>query len=380
MQLLEKTLFICGNGPENDNQSCEIEAIGHSMQKTVIKSRIYNTRKEYILTNNDIFSENTELCAQSIKNLLKIGKETDEKANSTALYDVFLAQTLNIIVLSPVGNAMVNDAAENGWHIEFDDLNGEHYMLDIENRIIVLEHHGFSAEGLMRSNYFANIVLTNLVKALRDVWHEKRHGGFDHLFAPEGILMLERVRNADCDVMCILVAWELRSEGHTDIWRHTIGSSLGDLAVAYSYHLERDPASQFNGKALKSAFVHWYQSLDRIKACDHQTLEYMDDVLAASEVQNPFGDKVPTHIAIELLSCMPDKTAYLQGFGREILMDPLYSGLSDAVNQAHLMHILHDLEATIVNNVAFRSAELAARIFPFEPYDEPANNGVLEDF
>lgn len=376
---MDKTLYICAAGPANNNENgTHIEITDYPMQKFISKGRINHTKREFILSDDANHAGNTVLCASSIKNLLKMDGQSADNHDSSHLYNVFLAQTLNIICLSPVGHALVHEAAETGWHIEFDDLGSEHYLLDIENKTIVLEHHGFKPEGLIRSNYFANMVLTSLVKALRDAGHEKRHGGFDHLFAPEGILMLERVRSADCDIISVFVAWELRSEGYADLWRHTIGSPLGDLAVAYSYHLERDPASQFNGKALKSAFIHWYQSEERIRACDHQTLEYMDDILASAEISNPFGEKVPTHIAIELLSCMPDKTAYLQGFGREILIDPLYSGLSDAVNQAHLMHILHDLEATIVNNVPFRSAELAARIFP-AGLSWAVTDGVLEN-
>ena len=143
-----------------------------------------------------------------------------------------------------------------------------------------------------------------------------------------------------------------------------IGSENGDLAMAYSSHMERDPSSQFNGRALKAAFREWYACEERMNTCDHQTLEYMDEMLKYSEELNPFGNKVPTHIAIELISCMPDKTAYLQGAGREVLNDPYFCGLDDPLNQSHLMHILYDLEVIFVNNVPFRDAELAARIFP----------------
>lgn len=344
-----------------------------SMQKFTTKSRINNTKREFILSNEGYCDDNTNNSSSYIENLLDLDQDCSVLRTNDALYDVFLAQTLNIISLSPTGNALVQEASEQGWRIEFDDLSGENFMIDIGRRIIALENHGLRTEGLIRSTYFANLVLISLVKALRDVWHEKRQNGSDHLFAPEGLLMLERVRSADCDIISVLVAWELRSEGYTDIWRHMIGSANGDLAVAYSYHLERDPASQFNGKALKSAFVLWFQSPDRVRTCDHQSLEYMDDILADSEEKNPFGEKMPTHIAIELLSCLPDKTAYLQGFGREILIDPQYSGLSDPLNQAHLMHILHDLEATIINNVPFRNSDLAARIFPQQ-------SGVYENF
>jgi hypothetical protein len=46
---------------------------------------------------------------------------------------------------------------------------------------------------------------------LRDIWQEKRHGGFDEKYRTEFVLTMERIRSADCDVLSILVAWELRS-------------------------------------------------------------------------------------------------------------------------------------------------------------------------
>ena len=100
--------------------------------------------------------------------------------------------------------------------------------------------------------------------------------------------------------------------------------------------------------------------------CDHNTLEYIDMVMFESEEQNPFGDKYPERLDVEILSCLPDKTAYLQGQGHNILRDPRYSGLSDPINQTHLFHIMRDLETIVVGGVAFRDADLAAKMFPDE--------------
>lgn len=329
--------------------------------KTIIKTRNSQDKKDCV-TSYDFSSDVTE--ALKIKTLLQAGLDGGLDYEASSLYDMFLMQTLNVISLSPSGLALIKDAMSDGWMLGIDDLDGNDFSIDISEKIILVSHFGLSPEGIMRSAYFSNLVLVNLVRALRDVWHEKRHGEFDTLFGPESILMLERVRAADCDVLGIMVAWELRSEGHSDIWRHAIGSDNGDLAMCYSTYMERDPSSQFNGKALKATFKEWFACEERVNTCDHQTLDYMDEILKYAEEGNPFGDKIPTHVAIELISCLPDKTAYLQGMGREILSDPLYFGLDDPLNQSHLMHILYDLEVVFVNNVPFRDAALAARIFP----------------
>ncbi len=334
------------------------------LTRTTSGSKPYKTPKQYIFSGerDDDFTANP---STSIKKLMRLANEADD-APCDNLYDIFLAQTLNLISLSPTGRALIREAADQNWSLAMVCLSESDFSIDIAAKQIELDHHGLRPEGLMRSAYFGSMALISLISALRDVWHEKRHGDFNALFSPEAILMLERVRAADCDVLSMLTAWELRCEGYTDIWRHMLGSENGDLAVVYANHIEYDPASQFNGKALKASFMQWYSAHERINECDHITLEYLDDVLQNADVKNPFGRKIPTHIGIELLSCLPDKSAYLQGFGGEILMDPKYSGLSDPVNQAHLMHILYDLEATVVNNVPFRDAKLAAKIFPLE--------------
>lgn len=190
--------------------------------------------------------------------------------------------------------------------------------------------------------------------------------GFDEHYRPEHIMTMERVRAADCDVVSVLVGWELRGAGHGDLWRHLIGAGNGDMAMIYAGHLERDPSSGYNGYALAATFRQWFRDKERVNACDHDTLEYMDDVLGCGVDQDPFGRKKPSRMNIEVLSCLPDKTAYLQGMGGEILSDPLYCGMDDPINQSHLFHILYDLEAIVVRDVPFRDAGLAKKIFPFE--------------
>ena len=83
--------------------------------------------------------------------------------------------------------------------------------------------------------------------------------------------------------------------------------------------------------------------------------------------------RIPRTCRCLVLSCLPDKTAYLQEQGHEILRDPFYSGLGDPINQAHFMQILKDIKIVRVNDVPFTDAELAAKIFPngeFTPDDK----------
>lgn len=274
-----------------------------------------------------------------------------------------LAWCIAVLSTSPTARLMIKEAMNLGWQMGLADLKGHDFHLDVPEKIIMIDNNGLLPEALGNSEYFRNIILISMVRALRDAWHEKRHGGFEKYDA-EAILMLERARAADCDVMSVLCAWELRSDGHSKLWRHLIGTDEGDMALAFSNYLEKDPSSLFTGKALAATFRQWYQGVERINASDHETLEYLDTLILSSNGENPFGKTELTPVGIELISCLPDKSAYLQRQGREILSDPLYAGLSDPINQSHFMHMMYDLQVTYVQGVPFRDTGLAEKIFP----------------
>ncbi|MCB1651678.1 MAG: hypothetical protein KDI46_06465 [Alphaproteobacteria bacterium] len=298
--------------------------------------------------------------------------EDEEDFRTRALddrYDI-LCWIVRSALESPMAARMLEEAKDEGWSVALEDLSGDQgqgpdFHLDVPERLIVLNDSGLMLAALGRSQYFCNSLLISFVRALRDVWQEKRHGGFNALYGPEAVLMLERVRSADMDVMAVLCAWELRSLGHGGIWRHLIGSDMGDLAMRFSTYLERHPADASLHGALEAAFTQWFRSEERMDACDHEILEDMDGLMKACEsAEEAFGTERLQSQGIEILSCLPDKTAYLQGRGREILNAPLYSGMNDAVNQAHLMQIMNDLKTVRVQGVAFRSRALADKIFP----------------
>lgn len=281
-------------------------------------------------------------------------------------YDDVLRLSIDILERSPSARQMLDEVCAKDWAVSFEDLRGSEYCVDVESKLLILDHNGLDPSSLGGSSYFRNVTLVTLVKAMRDIWQEKRHGGFDTHYSPDHILVMERLRAADLDVLAVLCAWELRSENYADLWRHLIGAEIGDMAMMYSGYLERDPSSAYNGQALRAVFKQWFREAGRLKSCDHDALEYMDEVLAISEETNPFGKRRPGKMNVEMLSCLPDRSAYLQGHGAETLADPLYSSVDNPINQTHLMHIMYDLEAVVVEDVAFRDADLARKIFPVE--------------
>lgn len=269
----------------------------------------------------------------------------------------FLAHILKQLSASETARLLIKEAGEQGWRLGLSHLEQHDFHLDVPSKTIVLDNHDMDAEGLLRAPYFYHAVQISIIRALRDAWQEKRHGGFDENYTPESVLLLERIRAADSDVMAVMIAWELNS----DLWRHITGAEDSDIALAFSNYLERDPSCTH--KALSAAFRQWFRNVSRVNTCDHETLEYMDEVMAMNP-GSAFGKKRAGKICVEVLSCLPDKTAYLRSAGEDILSDPLYAGLSDPINQTHFMHVMKDSSVHYVQNVPFRDAALAAKIFP----------------
>lgn len=276
-----------------------------------------------------------------------------------------LTWCMTVLAHSPLAKAMIEETKEEDWQIGFADLDGHDFHLDVPDQTAFLSNHNLEAPAIARSSYFMNATLVGFMRALRDIAQEKRHGGFEELHDPEDVMLLERIRTADLDVISTMVAWDLRENGFPEIWRYLLASESGDIAMAFSAAYDAHPFSCVKGSAPVAAFCLWFDNKDRVNACDRETLDYLDNVIMNTPYdENPFGDRNPTEIGIEILSCLPDKTAYLKGWGGEILCDPHYAGLHDEINQSHLLQIISDINVTYVGGIAFRDAGLAEKLFP----------------
>ena len=278
-------------------------------------------------------------------------------------FDV-LACAVQLLAASPSANSLIREAMDAHWQIGLANLEGRDFHLDVPEKIIILDKSNLTTSALARSGYFRHGLLMSLVRCLRDIWHEKRHGGFDQKFEPESIMALERVRAADCQSFAVLSAWELRAAGYGDVWRHVLACDEGDMAMAFSEVLERNITNYPMHNAMGSAFRQWYRDETRVTTRDHETLEYMDELLRNAAPGQAFGKTRAMAADVEILSCLPDRTAYLQRSSEEILRAPLYVGLQNIVNQSHFMQIMHDSKVTYVQDVPFRDAALAEKIFP----------------
>ena len=293
--------------------------------------------------------------------------EDEDRLSFRNEYDALLwcARMMNE---SPTARSLCHDIEEEGWTIGLADLKNEGFFIDNDEKLILLDHFALAPQALSRSGFFRNVLLTTFIRALRDVWHEKRLGDYDRDYAPEQILMVERIRAADCDTVTILCGWELRAAGFTGIWRHLLGADEGDMAIVFTRFLERDPGALFNGAALAYAFRQWYADTARVDGIDHDTLEALDTIIDGADDVHPFGKNALLPRFVEELSTLPDGTCYLGGLGQGILRDPFYAGLHDPINQTHLFQMMYDMEVVMVNNVPFRDPSLARMIFPLSEF------------
>lgn len=266
---------------------------------------------------------------------------------------------------------MLYEASENGWLICFAELGQGDFKIHVPEQIIIINNFGMGERALQASPYFTHCAQINLIRALREVWHEKRSGAFEDNYGMDDILMLERVRAADLDVIALLCTWEVRCEGGfdraADLWRHMLGSDLSEMATTFAktyecYAIEDDATAMRAG--LFAAFETWYSGAERVNGCDHDTLEGLDMMIHSADSDIDLDKRNLIAQGVEILSCLPDRSAYLKGKGAEILSSIKFAGLYSEINQTHYMHLRKDMGAVIVNDVAFRDSDLAARIFP----------------
>lgn len=262
---------------------------------------------------------------------------------------------------SPLARGLLTEARSSGWKLALSDLGTGGFHLDAHDKVIEIDDFNLDVPSLGRSSYFRISLLCVLAKALRDIWHENRWGAFEVNYNPEAVVQLERARAADTDSMAVLIGWELRGAGYSDIWRHIIGSDDGDMAEVLTNILERYPTALYNGMAMAHIFRQWYADIARVDALDHASLEHMDYALC--DDPKAFGDKTVSALDLETLSTLPDGRIYLDDLGATVARDPFFCAINDPINQAHLFQITYDSKVTYVDGIPFRDKELARKFF-----------------
>ncbi|MEM6810905.1 MAG: DUF6782 family putative metallopeptidase [Pseudomonadota bacterium] len=260
---------------------------------------------------------------------------------------------------SPTGYHLITSAQDYGWKIALSDLGTGGFHLNIDEKVIEIDHFGFDPTTLGQSAYYRLSLLPILSKALRDINHEESFGDFESHYNPESVVQMERVRAADTDCISILVGWEFRANGYEEAWRHILASDDGDMAQVLINILERYPTALYNGMALAHVFRQWYADTNRIDAIDHDTLERLDAILTTG--LDIFGHRDMKVRDVEMISLLPDGTKYLNELGDTVCSDPFFRAINDPINEAHLSQVVYDAQVTYAGNIPFQDGNLARK-------------------
>lgn len=278
-----------------------------------------------------------------------------------------LIWALAILCESPLARSFAFDARFEDWAIELDDCEDGHFIAEPQIRTLILPRCAPSAVALGRSPYMRQLFLLEFCRGLRAIWHLDSGVPSSHNLTIKDQIVWNRLVRADLDVMSLTVAWDLREADLPDLWRHLIGSDLGDLAISYAATLERHPQGLDLPVLLRQVYLQWLAADLLLEPVDHRTLERLDRGLThASRV---YGTRRIQASEILRLTAMAEDKSYLEGLATHLLADPELARMPDQVNAAHLAHLQEDLTAIRITQAGFRDQDLARRIFPDLPAD-----------
>ena len=256
------------------------------------------------------------------------------------------------------------------WQINFDDLNGSAYDLDPDQNKIVLHNFGLRAEQALASPYFRPQINLALAEAMRMARHVEYLDGRLSSYNPAAVISIGRICVADTAVQKIRFAWNEKSAGNHALWKHILCGDMADLAAIFETSIESYFGNgmgwaQAVNQACASIFNKWYACPDRVKTCDHDTLNLIDNFIADDIEfgQNNFDIDMIRNLTIE-----PAETvSYLDDqLIKDLLKNPYYSSISDGINQTHFSQITMDISTTRIGGLSFQDKNLAVRFSMIE--------------
>lgn len=293
---------------------------------------------------------------------------------------------MSLIQKSPLAQMMLDDLEDHGWAITLTqaqvqpesqaEIQAENqaYSIDHDQREIVIYHFGAHAQDIRQCDDTYCQIFMNILRAMRDAWQDMRLNYDHHAYHPESILMIEKLRAADSDIVALLCAQEIDSatqdESQNDLLFIEYMAQKNDRAIAIYFQPQSDinapstPTIARHKIMAAMAFQTWFKDTARVNMVEHDILSLIDDHLAENQNGNAFGQTRINAMDITRIGCLPDGTSYLAGISDDIINNPNFVGLNDPINQAHYFHIIRDMNAVMVGGVPFRSEKLAALIFP----------------
>lgn len=260
-----------------------------------------------------------------------------------------MQRVCGFLLQSPSGRALIRAALLRGVHIGLDPLLEPQtsFYYPLQKRLDL----GYQPAALQTSQKGISLYLAGMTGGLRRIWQQSRALAPDTALRPEDFLRYCRTFEADVCAVTHLVAWELRAAGPCFFWRHLLAGVDGDVAISFARAASAHPRHQFDGTALRAAFLEWFQVAERVDACDHLALEMMDMALlglrgSAGEI----GRAKLDGNRMNMLGALPQGGNYLTGM--RFRAAPMRRGC-DPFNRTHLKHIQRDITYLSENQKSF---------------------------
>lgn len=190
---------------------------------------------------------------------------------------------------------------------------------------------------------------------LRRHW-QHNHGALVHplTFHPDQAVLINRAQLADLAVASVRVAWDLKLNGHNEIWARIENSSMSDLGRAHAREALADFRTLNNGKAGSAVFETWFLS-ERCRAQDKKLIQAM----LADYRGYVFDSAEASHmVSIDLICALGEQPSvngsstgqqgknYLAAYAQMILNDALFTNVRDRSNANFLWFIKFEREFT----------------------------------
>ncbi|MDP2205772.1 MAG: hypothetical protein Q8K65_05640 [Alphaproteobacteria bacterium] len=269
--------------------------------------------------------------------------------NAARHFFAALCTLVSVTEKSPAGRALIRAALIRDVSIGLDPLLEPQtsFYYPLHKRLDL----GYQPEAVQNSQKGVSQYLSSFTGGLRRAWQQGRALAPDTGLKPEDFLRYCRAFEADVTAITHMVAWELRGAGPCFFWRHLLAGPDADVAAAFSRTASAHPRHQFDGTALRAAFLQWFQVAERVDASDHLALEMMDMALLAPRLTGAgIGGRPLDHRQLCLLGALPQGGNYLTGMR---FRGPQMRRGCDPFNRTHLRHIQRDIEYLSENQESY---------------------------
>lgn len=259
-------------------------------------------------------------------------------------FEAYLRSLTLILDQSPTGRCLLRTATVQDISVGLDPLlepqSGFYYPQ--QNHLDL----GYQPASLQRTEKGISRYLSAFAAGLRRVWHYYRDATPDLSLLPQDFIRYCRAEEADVEAVTHMIAWELRGAGPGFFWRHMVAEANGDIALAFARTAGAHPRHQFDGTALRAAFLQWFSVAERVDACDHLALERMDMALLDKYTAGQIGRYKLDRDRLSILGYLPTGQNYLSGMR---FRSPALRRPCDPFNRTHLKHLQRDISYLIEN-------------------------------